>query len=369
MRRPTTLALAMTLALPACSSVASVSPSSAPSSTVSPSSTAASRDDPLPPGLIAYVAGADPQIHLLDPATGESQQLTQLQPGDAQLGAQPPTRLVISCAFGILYLEWSPDGQTIAFDYGGCEANIFVAELSGEHVKVGEGHRPRWSPDGKSLAFGANTTWDPRGGAGGILVADIAGGGGVVPLSATGEGFGSYDPYWSPDGSLITFTGSDPDNPEQSAVYAVDDAGTQSVLARGAFAAGWLDDSRLLITTNESSITHLLDLDDDSAVELGVGIRSLAAPGGGRVALWRFDMASGEETTAIVTPDGDALAELPGMPMAWAPDGQTLLVGVADADGSVLLRLVDGDGRELAEYVPAPQTNRETADWQPAAER
>ena len=68
-------------------------------------------------GQIAYVGGADPQIHLLDLASGESLQLTHLRPEHAELTGVGPMRPALSCFFGPSGLRWSPDGERLAFSY------------------------------------------------------------------------------------------------------------------------------------------------------------------------------------------------------------------------------------------------------------
>ena len=79
-------------------------------------------------GEIAYVAGDDPQIFLLDLATGDSRQLTELGPKDAELSLAAPLQPALSCGFGPSSLAWSPDGSMLAFAYGSCDSVVYIVE-------------------------------------------------------------------------------------------------------------------------------------------------------------------------------------------------------------------------------------------------
>src|SRR5687768_8787804 len=111
--------------LAACSAVSTTpgDPSTLPTTAASPSSRVASTPEAAPTdtaaakahGQLAYVAGDDPQIFVLDLATGESRQLTQLTADDAALTGFGPVRPAVSCFFGPSSLTWSPDGALLAF--------------------------------------------------------------------------------------------------------------------------------------------------------------------------------------------------------------------------------------------------------------
>ena len=110
-------------------------------------------------GQIAYVGGADPQIHLLDLASGESLQLTQLRPEHAELTGVGPMRPALSCFFGPSGLRWSPDGERLAFSYGSCDAVIYAVDLEGNLTRIGDGRGAAWSHDGRFLVYGANVPY------------------------------------------------------------------------------------------------------------------------------------------------------------------------------------------------------------------
>jgi Tol biopolymer transport system component len=146
-------------------------------------------------------------------------------------------RLLVEARSEIRDLEWSPDGQTIAFDADGiwlirsdgsdlrrvADSGVqlawspdstslaflrfdnrrpeqrLVTVLSvrtGEERELSAGFRPQWSPDGKSILF----EYHPTSVAGSFEIRVIAAGGG--PARTIGRGL--Y-PSWSPDGKRIAF--------------------------------------------------------------------------------------------------------------------------------------------------------------------
>jgi dipeptidyl aminopeptidase/acylaminoacyl peptidase len=361
------LLAACTTAGPIATSVAEPSPpaESAPASTSGqPSATSPATEEAgeIPPGLIAYAAGTDPQIYLLDPASGESTQLTNLTARDGE-PAGGTMRPAISCGFGVSNIAWSPDGSRMAFSYGACDNVIHLVDLEGAVKRVAEGRLARWAPDGSKIAFAMNGSWmDPAADAAEIALLDVASGE-VSPLTSNRPGFGAYDPHWSPDGTRIAYSGPDGGNGVWTAAFIVDVAsGEQEKLARRAFAAGWVSDTELVIGSNEST-HHVLDIESGDAVDLGPGSAALVAPDGGAIALTHSDPATGAPSVRLVTPGGLEIGTLPGFALAWAPDGSALLVGARDAD-EPNLAIVDERGNVLATMIGVTPIGHAAA-WQP----
>ena len=136
---------------------------------------------------LTYIAldNGDPQIYLLDLASGKQQRL-------GNFGA-----MTFSPRF-------SPDGKSLAFSVeGGGTTNIYSTAIGGQPQQLTSGASidtsPSYSPDGANIAFESD-----RGGTSQIYV--MPAGGGNAQRISFGEG-GTYNtPVWSPKGDLIAFT-------------------------------------------------------------------------------------------------------------------------------------------------------------------
>jgi hypothetical protein len=331
-------------------------------------------------GQIAYVAGADPQIHLLDLATGESRQLTNLGPEHAELADAGPFRPVLTCGFGPGTLAWSPDGSMLAFSYGGCEAVLYVVDLDGELTRIADGRSPAWSPDGARLVFSPMTPFcfggpecgqAPEPGAWNLHVIDLVAGGAPRPLTLHEAAQMAGQPTYSPDGSLIAFTTPLTGEPAEGGAFGATqvisaDGGEPRVVARGAWPAGWLPDGRLLIVAEETSDVIAIDLETGESAALGRdGGRGVVAPDGTRLLLTALEPGSDTVHVRMTTVEGDVLVEGPGFPAGWAPDSSAAIV-VDHATSEIIV--VDREGEELGRYeVAAGQQGLGEAAWRPGS--
>lgn len=333
-------------------------------------------------GLIAYVAGADPQIHLLDLMTGESRQLTHLTERDAAPISQGPMRPAMSCFFGPSSLSWSPDGSLLSFAYGGCESVVHVVDLEGRLTRIADGRSPSWSPDGGRLLFSPNVAFcpmpdptacgePPQQDAWNLQIVDIAAGTPPRPLSADqATAFGAQATY-SPDGALIAYSGRLP-NPEQDpelfgATWVIDADGSNArVIARGAWPVGWLADRRLALVDERSGAIHAVELSTGEAVALSrtSGPVSLS-PTGGHVMTTETDNATGVSTTVIVaTADGSIVASVRAHPWGWAPSGSAAAVINLESGVALVIGL---DGTEIVRHRLPDAMNAFTAAWRPGS--
>jgi len=127
-------------------------------------------------------------------------------------------------------LDWSPDGECIAF--AGKRGGLYLTHADGSGTprklmpdpawRRMEGQSPAWSPDGKKIAFSRPN---------GIYVMNTSGEGDTTQWrQLTNSPSGSdYYPAWSPDGTEIAFT-------RNSGIYKVDaDGSNETRLATGGF--------------------------------------------------------------------------------------------------------------------------------------
>jgi dipeptidyl aminopeptidase/acylaminoacyl peptidase len=375
--------------LAACTAQPAASPPTVAEHSEGPTPTVAPSDEPTPSpttgavelhGQLAYVAGEDPQIHLLDIATGESRQLTQLRPEHAELTAEGRMRPVVSCGFGPGTLAWSPDGSQLAFSYGGCETVLYTVDLEGELTRIADGRSPAWSPDGRRLVFqptvpfcmGADCGEPPHPGAWSLQVIDFVAGTQPEPLSLEPAAISAGQPAFSPDGTLIAFTAPLPQeeaDPETfGAAYVMRaDGSDPRLMARGAWSPGWLADGRLLIVEERTGDVHAIDLDTADGTALGGDAGpAVASPDGTRLLLTHSDPATGGFSTRLTTLDGEALAELAGSPVAWAPDSSAAVVLEVD-DPDAALVFVGRDGQSLGRFSLPSAVNASFAAWRPGS--
>ena len=361
-----------------CSASPNVSPSSSASPIATPSVAPASDDAGLH-GQIAYVAGLDPQIHLLDIATGESRQLTELRPEHAELTASGPMRPALTCGFGPWSLTWSPDGEHLAFSYGSCDSVVYVVDLEGTLRRIGDGRAPAWSPDGTRLLHAANVPYSPCGpGCGAdppeptawsLRIVDLADDGESTPFTDDGSTSGAGSPAWSPDGSTVAFSGPPPAGGAAegvfSATYLVDAAGgAPRFVGNGIWPQRWLPDGRLLVTSEADSSVLAIDLDTGDSSVVGPPQTSMISPDASRIVAWVVDPVSGEQSSQLLDADGEVLAHIRGDAVAWSPDSSAL--AALDRVTSSLL-ILGRDGALLASHGVELEGGGGSGSWRPGS--
>lgn len=310
-------------------------------------------------GQIAYVAGPDPQIHLLDLATGESRQLTDLRPEHAELSASGPMRPALSCAFGPDALTWSPDGEQLAFTYGSCDSVVYVVDLDGNLRRIGDGRGPAWSPDGTRLVHGVNVPYNPCGaaclpepdpGTWDLRILDLADAGESRPLTVDGSTAAAGSALWSSDGSTIAY-GAPPASGAApgtfSATYLIDAAGGEPrLVGNGAYPTGWHPDGRLLVRMESDGSIRAVDLETGDSSMVAPPETSTVSPDATLFMTNEFDSATGEARGVLRDAAGNALASIRGHGLAWAPDSSHL---AASAEGGTIV-ILGRDGSRIGSY-------------------
>lgn len=327
-------------------------------------------------GQIAYVSGTDPQIHLLDLATGVSRQLTALLPEHAELSATGPLRPALSCGFGPSGLTWSPDGEHLAFSYGSCDGVVHVVDLDGELRRIGDGIGPAWSPDGTRLVHGANVAYNPCGaeclpdpepGAADLRIHDLATDDESRPLTVDGSTAYSTSAVWSPDGSMIAYSAPPPagvGSPETfGATYLIDaGGGVPQLVGSGAYPMGWHSDGRLLVRMESDSSIRAVNLDTGDSSLVGPPETSTISPDATLSVTIDFDSDSGEQRAVLRDATGHALASVNGHDIAWAPDSNLL---AATEGGSIVI--LGRDGSLLARYPIGSDGTYGFGAWRPGS--
>jgi Tol biopolymer transport system component len=277
----------------------------------------------LPRQTIAFVSDRDGEskIYLMDIAYHFTRKLSDQR--------------VLSCC-----LEWSPDGEQIAFlSLDGSSSKIYIVDADGGNLRrltrdprTNEDD-PAWSPDAEHIAFVFISLLSARSA---IYVADRSGQD-IHPLA---DNFANdYGPVWSPDGTKILFVSnlssdgrSLMDRPELFTINA-DGSGRQS-------------------------ITHSMGQYWIPAYPVyspdGGQIIFMATPGGYfPLSLYRIN-ADGTEPLLIA----DNLTT--NSPSGWSPDGTRIAV-LGDNGGDSDIYTIDNEGRD-----PQRLTDNPAMDWQPA---
>jgi Tol biopolymer transport system component len=187
--------------------------------------------------------GAVSNIFVLNLATGETSQVTNLKP----TSLKATTETCLSCSpFGAAWPQFSPDGASIVYGVylGGDNRSacwpcfgVRIVPVTGEKsvLLVDGATFGTLSPDGSTLAVGCGAQFDR-----GLCIAHADGTNLRVLVRSP-----SVDPTWSPDGTRIAYTNIE--NNADHRVFVVDVAtGETTFVVEGEWPE-WLDDHTLII--------------------------------------------------------------------------------------------------------------------------
>ena len=267
---------------------------------------------------------------------------------DMSHAQQIPTRDGHNAAWGV----WSPDGTRIAFnaDYDDPDLgdnqqvwDIYTMDPDGGNVTRlthSFGLDPGYSPDGTLIVFSST---EP--GREGIWVMDAADGGNERLVSATPAGFESdFAPRFSPDGTKIVFSRGRSFDAFDYSLYVinVDGSGLSRITPEGVSSSkpAWSPDGSTIL------------FDGYSAEYPSQNLWTVQPDGTGLTAL---DLPSGTASN----PEGYA-------DPAWSPDGSTIIVGHGQHQGSpsatVSFAMLDSDGTGLR-WVQDGSSDEHRPEW------
>ncbi len=223
---------------------------------------------------------------------------------------------------------------------------------------------PAWSPDGKRVAFVSD-----RAGGNLDLYTIASDGTGLVRLTTSpGD---EMSPAWSPDGTTIAVTRSGGQRADIVLVRA--DGHGERVLTRGQWAS-WAPDSRRLLVTEgpfTKGVLTMIDTTTGKARPLPLDVpnahQGSLSPDGRTVIfavsengfrgvpndwneeLWTADTANGGDLKRLTTRSGND-----HWPVAWAPDGKSMVWTADDTEGAADLYIAKADGTGIRRLTSDP---------------
>lgn len=152
--------------------------------------------------------------------------------------------------------KFSPDGKKVIFSVGSSAEGLDIATINTDGTgfkKIitwkGEQNSPDFSPDGTKIAFESKTESKGKSLTGGDQIF-VANADGTSPVQVTKNSgniiSGSQEPAFSPNGSLLTFTGQTKTGPQ---IYTVSTSGTNQtqITTNEGGASDWSPDGSLLL--------------------------------------------------------------------------------------------------------------------------
>ncbi len=267
-------------------------------------------------------------------------------------------------------LEWSPDGERIAFcseTYGIGVVNTDGSGLVYLTSAQGHYHSPVWSPDSERIAFGYSGEDERRDG---IYVVNADGTGQASNLIG---GPGIYSLLsWSPDGGSIAFALHH--SGKQAGLYVMNADGsgsvqlTDKVPERTYNRIAWSPDSSKLAFDVPLGGVYLVNADGSGLTTLADGSSPVWSPDGEKIIFISGDIFFMAKISSINI-DGSGLTDLTGdtwgeLEFSVSPTGEWIVFS-ADDGWSSDIYVVDIDGSEIVNLTNTCGTEESYPIWQP----
>jgi len=276
---------------------------------------------------------------------------------------------------------WSPDGKQIAFQRD-WQVWVMDADGSGQRQLTKGKHRsgsPVWSPDGKLIAFHSDRRSGVPVEAGGNWDLWLMDRNGELAKLIAGDKGNEEFPYWSPDGSRISFHYRRMGPGHEFYVIGLDGAQVAhpTIGERDDVFAAWSPDGKQFALTSAESgqlgahaNLFLMDTEGKDRVSLTEGafvdFRPCWSPDGKRVAFWAHadhgesitytvDVASGKAASSHAT-TGQMPKYFAAHSPSWTADGTALIGPLAysrNAAKEVGLTVWSGAG-QVKRQIPLP---------------
>lgn len=329
------LAALVALALAACSTGGTTSPSVSAQPTASPgvdepvASPSPTPTSPVPPG--EHAAAGLAFVTFPDGADDPASQIFVVE-------ADGSLRQVTGAAEGASHPAWSPDRSQIAFGPAkvGSSAltgqiGVVAADGTGQRA-LSVGQNPRWSPDGTRLLVQEvdDVTSEPLS----IWVLDVA----TAEATDLGQGF---NPQWLPDGERISFRRmvDTDDGSFADAIFVmtlatgeIEELGTESEAD-----VFWLPDGSSYLVHHDGALTLV---EPDGTRPFATGFAPVISPDGTRVLLaYDFDEQAIPRLAVLDLEGQTVWSSAVGQNATWSPDGTRIAVEIPVPEPSI--RILD----------------------------
>ena len=261
--------------------------------------------------------------------------------------------------------QWSPDGRQLAvparrYQEGKPYHTFLVnADGSGEPVEAFEGFALDWSPDGESLAFSTHSESGAT-----LSIFDMATH--TATVIDKGKRFGYLD--WSPDSERMAYGMYQPDTVYEDVVVIDRDGGNRRVIAERGSHPRWSPDGKHIAFILGSGGMAIAPADGsrDHTIVASGNIFNWS-PEGDAVLVWRVSSLS---VVSLATREAVELAGnvLPGTGLSFSPDGERVAFEGSDPheeDYRNVLFVVNSDGTGLQKLVRPSTAIGAHLEWSP----